>query len=97
MSDLGLLSYRSFWADTLIEILANAKHELSISDLSDMTAFTQDDIMLTLQSMDMIKYYKNQFVIYLDEKQMEQLEKLRSKTKETIDPRCLDWVIANLL
>jgi histone acetyltransferase HTATIP len=92
LSDLGLLSYRSFWAEAIVELLSLYKGEISISEISDATAFTHDDIMHTLQSMDLLKYYKGQFVVYLNEKVMEKLERDQRKQRPNIDPSKLDWV-----
>ncbi|KAK9685384.1 PHD-finger [Popillia japonica] len=44
LSDLGKLSYRSYW--------------MELGDLSQMTSITQTDIISTLQSMNMVKYWK---------------------------------------
>jgi histone acetyltransferase HTATIP len=60
LSDLGLLSYRSYWADTLLALLADypSGSEVSISELSGMTSITPEDIMHTLSTLDVFKYYK---------------------------------------
>ncbi|KAI8927414.1 hypothetical protein BC831DRAFT_452281 [Entophlyctis helioformis] len=92
LSDLGLLSYRSYWADVIIEVLCQTKGEVSISEISEMTALTHDDIMHTLQTMDLLKYYRGQFVLYLSEKTIKYNEKAMSKNKVRIDPACIDWV-----
>lgn len=92
LSDLGLLSYRSFWADAIVELIVEHKGEISVAEISDATAFTHDDIMHTLQSMDLLKYHKGQFVIYLNEEILAQYEKSRSKNRVKIDPSKLEWV-----
>jgi histone acetyltransferase HTATIP len=92
LSDLGLLSYRSYWADVIIELISTYRGEISISKISELTSITVDDIMHTLQSMSMIKYYKGQFVLYLNEKNVAHYEKNMQKKKERIDPAKLDWV-----
>ncbi|XP_026810027.1 histone acetyltransferase KAT8 [Rhopalosiphum maidis] len=73
LSDLGKLSYRSYWSWILLEILKNACGSLSIKDLSAMTSITQTDIISTLQSMNMVKYWKGQHVICVTPKNVEQL------------------------
>jgi histone acetyltransferase HTATIP len=93
LSDLGLLSYRSFWAESIIDLLAIHSGEISIAEISDYTAFTHDDIMHTLQSCELLKYYKGGFVIYLNEKVMEQYEKNLAKNKVKIDPSKLEWTV----
>jgi histone acetyltransferase HTATIP len=92
LSDLGLLSYRSYWAETIVEVLMRHRGEISIQEISELTSITIGDIMHTMQSMDMLKYYKGQFIFYLSEKAIIQYEKNISKKKERIDPTKLDWV-----
>jgi histone acetyltransferase HTATIP len=92
LSDLGLLSYRSFWSDIILEKLIDYRGDLTIGQLSDITAFTTEDILSTLQSMDVLRYYKGQFVICLSPKHHQQYEKFKSKKNRIrIDPSKLDW------
>lgn len=90
LSDLGLLSYRSYWADTIVELLME-NSEMSVQQISETSSITADDIMQTLQSMDMIKFYKNQFVIYLAEKTIAHHEKNALRKRERIDPSKILW------
>jgi histone acetyltransferase HTATIP len=92
LSDLGLLSYRSYWTDTIIDLLVNFHGEISILEISEITSITVDDIMHTLQSMSMIKYYKGQFVFYLNEHNIASYEKNIAKKREKIDRTKLEWV-----
>lgn len=50
LSDLGLLSYRAFWAETIIDLLLSAPAldlELSIDDIAQKTSITHADVMNT--------------------------------------------------
>jgi histone acetyltransferase HTATIP len=48
LSDLGLLGYRAYWAETIVELLLNsADGELSIDDIAQKTAITHADVMNT--------------------------------------------------
>lgn len=93
LSDLGKLSYRSYWSYVLLEILRDFKGILSIKDLSAMTSITQNDIINTLQSLNMVKYWKGQHVICVTPKLVE--EHLKSeqykRPRLTVDPTCLRW------
>lgn len=60
MSDLGLLSYRSYWSSVLLNILRDFRGTLSIKDLSQMSAIKPEDIIGTLQSLNLIKYWKGE-------------------------------------
>ncbi|NXF56493.1 KAT8 acetyltransferase, partial [Oceanites oceanicus] len=72
LSDLGKLSYRSYWSWVLLEILRDFRGTLSIKDLSQMTSITQTDIISTLQSLNMVKYWKGQHVICVTPKLVEE-------------------------
>ncbi|XP_063969654.1 histone acetyltransferase KAT8-like [Lytechinus pictus] len=93
LSDLGKLSYRSYWSWVLLEILRDFKGTLSIRDLSQMTSITQPDIISTLQALNMIKYWKGQHVICVTPKLVE--EHLKSaqykRPRLTVDSSCLRW------
>jgi histone acetyltransferase HTATIP len=47
LSDLGLLSYRAYWAEVIVELLINTTDELSIDDIAQKTSITHADIMNT--------------------------------------------------
>ncbi|CAI9754340.1 unnamed protein product [Fraxinus pennsylvanica] len=68
LSDLGLLSYRGYWTRVLLDILKKHKGNISIKELSDMTAIKAEDILTTLQSLELIQYRKGQHVICADPK-----------------------------
>nr|XP_002739824.1 PREDICTED: histone acetyltransferase KAT8-like [Saccoglossus kowalevskii] len=93
LSDLGKLSYRSYWSWVLLEILRDFRGTLSIKDLSQMTSITQPDIISTLQSLNMVKYWKGQHVICVTPKLVE--EHLKSaqykKPRLTVDTSSLKW------
>jgi len=93
LSDLGKLSYRSYWTWVLLEILRDFRGTLSIKDLSEMTSITQADIISSLQSLNMVKYWKGQHVICVTQKHIE--EHLRSqffkRPRLPVDSSNLRW------
>lgn len=93
LSDLGKLSYRSYWSWVLLEILRDFRGTLSIKDLSQMTSITQTDIISTLQSMNMVKYWKGQHVICVTPKLVD--EHIRSsqykRPRLCVDSSALRW------
>ncbi|XP_064643312.1 histone acetyltransferase KAT8-like [Lineus longissimus] len=93
LSDLGKLSYRSYWSWVLLEILRDFRGTLSIKDLSQMTSISQGDIISTLQSLNMVKYWKGQHVICVTPKLVE--EHLKSaqyrRPPITVDVDCIRW------
>jgi len=75
LSDLGLLSYRSYWTRVLLNIIKRRRGNISIKDLSEMTAIKTDDIISTLQHHNLIQYQKGQHVLYAAPKLVDQLLK----------------------
>ncbi len=51
LSDLGKLSYRSYWSWVLLEILRDFRGTLSIKDLSAMTSITQARLLFPSSGM----------------------------------------------
>lgn len=47
LSDLGLLSYRAYWAETIVELLLNSREDTSIDELANKTAIVHTDVMTT--------------------------------------------------
>lgn len=47
LSDLGLLGYRAYWAETIVELLLTTQDELSIDDIAQRTSITHADVMNT--------------------------------------------------
>lgn len=94
LSDLGLLTYRSYWRTAVLEQLILSKKPMSIQDLSTQTGMTPDDIIATLQDLDMI--YKNDrgvYVIEIDGEKMEaHFEKVLKKNYPRVKPHCLHWI-----
>lgn len=90
LSDLGLLSYRSYWIEVLVEILQKHKSNISIKDLSNMTSIKTEDIISTLQSLGLIKYWKGQHIINITKKVVEEnLKNIKKNIK--VDPEALHW------
>lgn len=78
LSDLGLLSYRAYWLEVILEEMAQCK-ELNIRAMSQKTFITEEDIIGTLIANKMVKYYGDDLVITLDEKQHAKMLKGRSQ------------------
>lgn len=94
LSDLGLLSYRSYWAQTILDILThikpigdNEKPIITINEICELTSIKKEDVISTLQNLNLINYYKGQYIISVNE----QHEKAMEKRNLRIDPKCLHW------
>lgn len=55
LSDLGLLGYRAFWQETIVDLLMDGRTEANIEDLGATAAMTTNDVLHTLQNLNMIK------------------------------------------
>ncbi|KAG7662946.1 ESA1 [[Candida] subhashii] len=135
LSDLGLLSYRAYWTDTLVKLLVERNNpslyrknnpnaiedtaepetggssppattvsqsgrqgnasEITIEDISSITCMTTTDILHTLSTLQILRYYKGQHIIVITDQIMALYEKLtkkvREKKKHELDPRLLNW------
>lgn len=93
LSDLGKLSYRSYWSWVLLEILRDVRGALTIKDLSDKTSITQPDIISALQSLNMVKYWKGQHVVCVTPKHIEEHLKTHSikRPRIPVDRTFLRW------
>ncbi|ODQ63295.1 histone acetyltransferase catalytic subunit of the native multisubunit complex [Nadsonia fulvescens var. elongata DSM 6958] len=92
LSDLGLMSYRAYWADTIIELLMESgKTEMTIEDISSATAMTTTDILHTLQTMNMLKYYKGQHIICITDAVVVRHDKIKTKKRHYLEAHRLQW------
>ena len=57
ISDLGLLGYRAYWAEKIVELLLNTEDDLSIDDIAQRTAITHVDVMNTSVSFLLLIVY----------------------------------------
>ncbi|XP_060748785.1 histone acetyltransferase KAT7a isoform X4 [Tachysurus vachellii] len=94
LSDLGLISYRSYWKEVLLRYLHTFQgKEVSIKEISQETAVNPVDIVSTLQSLQMLKYWKGKHLVL---KRQDLIDEWRSKemkrgSGKTIDPAALKW------
>ncbi|XP_050344517.1 histone acetyltransferase Tip60 isoform X4 [Nymphalis io] len=98
LSDLGLLSYRSYWAQTILEILINIKPVgdnekpiITINEICELTSIKKEDVISTLQNLNLINYYKGQYIVSVNQETIQQHEKAMEKKLLRIDPKCLHW------
>ncbi|CAO1357510.1 unnamed protein product [Diamesa tonsa] len=93
LSDLGLISYRSYWKDVLLAYLCSRSGTtLSIKDISQEMAINSYDIVSTLQALGMMKYWKGKHIILKKQDVLEEYEERNKKRNLLkIDPNCLKW------
>ena len=94
LSDMGLISYRSYWKLMILEHLCNYKgKEISIKDISQETGVNAYDIISTLQAMGMLKYWKGKHLILTRQDILDDYRVNRRKKDsfKRIDASCLRW------
>ncbi|KAL0140297.1 acyl-CoA N-acyltransferase [Mucor lusitanicus] len=94
LSDLGLLSYRSYWKNVLFRALEDKEGYISIDDLSSSTSLTPDDIVSTLQNNNMIRHdkVKGEYSIVVNPQAIkDHLANLRKKDYARVNPEKLTW------
>ncbi|OXU25220.1 hypothetical protein TSAR_000271 [Trichomalopsis sarcophagae] len=99
LSDLGLLSYRSYWTHTILDILLNVKPvgennekpTITINEICELTSIKKEDVISTLQKHNLINYYKGQYIVTLNREIIDQHMAAMEKRKIRIDPKCLHW------
>lgn len=90
LSDLGLISYRSYWRHTIQRHTSAprppGKHDsgtLSIKELSQDTGLSCDDIVSTLQYYGLLKYWKGKHIVLLKKEAVD--------TSGLVDAKQLKW------
>lgn len=95
LSDLGLLGYRAYWGEVVLETLLT-RDEISVEGIALDNAMTLDDVQHTLQNLNMLRYKGNTPVLVLSDAILAQRERIREKEakrggKHVIDPEKLVW------
>jgi histone acetyltransferase HTATIP len=55
LSDLGLLGYRAYWQETVVDMLVDGRPDANIEDLASTAAMTTNDVLHTLQNLNMVR------------------------------------------
>ncbi|BFZ07337.1 hypothetical protein BsWGS_10375 [Bradybaena similaris] len=92
LSDLGKLSYRSYWTSVLLDCIYRMGVKVSMRELEKMTSISYTDVVSTLQSLNLIKYWKGNHILCVTPKLIEELyQKVCKKPPLLVDPTCLRW------
>lgn len=95
LSDLGLLGYRAYWAEMVVESLLD-KGEASMEQIALENAMTVEDVSHTLQNLNLLRYKGNQHIIVVTDAILAARERTREKEakrggKQVIDPEKIVW------
>jgi histone acetyltransferase HTATIP len=95
LSDLGLLGYRAYWQEVIVDLLLEGGGQLSVEEIGSALAMTTNDVLHTLQNLNMLRYSNKNHVIVLTDTVIQQREKQREKEKikgkRFIEPTKLQW------
>lgn len=94
LSDLGRISYHSYWKSTLMEYLYHhSTSKLSIRTISKDTGMDPHDIAATLQMLCMLKLKENGRVVIIKDTTMLEahMDKVRHKIRIPLDLDALHW------
>ncbi|KAI9726477.1 MAG: hypothetical protein M1828_001299 [Chrysothrix sp. TS-e1954] len=95
LSDMGLVSYRSYWRLILCYQLLNQKGPLSISNISDNTGMTADDIVCALEGLRALVRdpVTKEYALRLDYAYFQEyISRYDAKGYMKLSAECLIWV-----
>ena len=91
LSDLGKISYRSYWTFVIMQVFDRlGLHNITTSQLSRETGVKHEDVISTMHSLNLIKYWKGQHVINISEEIIQLHMKQKSRIRQC-DPSLLTW------
>ena len=102
LSDLGLLSYRSYWEATIMELILTTHQraggksgskscQLSVEEICKKTVMKKEDVTQTLMTLGLINYYQAQNIIVFTPEMVAKYEKQMKKVKKRICGQYLKW------
>ena len=90
LSDLGKISYRSYWSFVILKILISDVENITMQDIAKNTGIRLEDILSTLHSLNLLKYWKGQHIISITKRVIELFEQ-QARRIRLCDPNCLHW------
>ncbi len=99
LSDLGQISYKSYWSYILINLLIrldeegqkSGKREFSMDTVSRDTGISSDDIIYTMHQHNLLKIWKGQHVVTISEDVLKERAKANTKKMRLCKPEFLTW------
>ena len=76
---------RSYWTHAILMVLLAQQPseegeapQITINELCEQTSIKKEDVISTLQSMNLISYYKGQYILCLQKDLLEKHQKVRA-------------------
>lgn len=92
LSDLGAVSYKSYWASTLLRLLRTFPgSSLSVMDLAKMTSILTEGIVATLQQLMLLRNMNGVYAIFAPPNVIDDLMLKYPTTGLQVDPEQLHW------
>ncbi|EPE10744.1 histone acetyltransferase esa1 [Ophiostoma piceae UAMH 11346] len=94
LSDLGLLGYRQYWTESIINLLYEFNERsdrCSIEAIATALAMTTQDVEHTLQALKMQVYHKGEHKVVIPTRLLEQREVIKKKKRRLIISEQIQW------
>jgi histone acetyltransferase MYST1 len=92
LSDLGKLSYRSYWTYVILTTLRDHKGEpLSIRQISQATSIKVEDILSTLQALGAIRTWRGQHIVAISQKMITEHLSSNKSASYFAKPSAIRW------
>lgn len=93
LSDLGAVSYRSYWASNILTAIKASQDEtLSIADICRRTSIVPEDVLATLQYLKLVQLINGQYMLVAPPDTIDKLLKTYPIKPLWCDPRYLVWM-----
>lgn len=92
LSDLGKISYRSYWAYVILKFFQENLNQntITINDICKATGIRYEDIVSTLHTLSLIRYWKGQHILKISSKDIDN-QITQAKKIRLCNPECLIW------
>ena len=96
LSDLGLLSYKSYWLDVLLSLFKQVKEqgkkEISVKEMTEFTMISNPDIHNRLIADGILRYHRSKgYLLLIPQEVQIRHSEAQTKIRTTIDATCLTW------
>jgi GNAT superfamily N-acetyltransferase len=92
LSDLGAVSFRSYWQRAVLDVLREARGDVSVQDISERTMMTTGDVTDTLRRLGLLNYWKGSHYISASARVVEEYcRQVAGQRVLEVDPRFLHW------